>query len=117
MLLYRKDRIKRIVTKIKKKVIKNNMGWCNDSKSSHYNRMIRFPFKRSAEKLYLKKNIYDLVLVLSYNFFPVRKNRGSAIFLHVAKKNYEPTEGCIAVKKKDLVKILNKIDRKTFIYI
>ena len=55
MLLYRKDRIKKLVSKIKKIMIKKNMGWCDDSNSTYYNRMINFPFKASAEKLYLKK--------------------------------------------------------------
>tara|TARA_B100002051_G_C16711665_1_gene626979 strand:- start:843 stop:1331 length:489 start_codon:yes stop_codon:yes gene_type:complete len=117
MLLYRKDRIKKLVSKIKKIMIKKNMGWCDDSNSTYYNRMINFPFKASAEKLYLKKSIYDLILVLNYNYSPVKKNRGSAIFLHVASKNYSSTKGCIAIKKEDLIKLLSQINKKTFIYI
>ncbi len=93
------------------------MGWCDDPNSRFYNRLIYFPFKKSAERLFLKKNIYDLILVLNYNIRPVIKNRGSAIFLHIANKNFSPTKGCIAIQKKNLIKILRLIDKKTKIFI
>ena len=116
-LFYRKDRIKIIKTKIKKRVIKKNMGWCDEPKSNFYNRLIKFPFKYNAEKLFLKKKIYDLILVLNYNTKPVIKNKGSAIFLHIASKKLTPTKGCVAVKKKDLLKILEFVTNKSFLYI
>ena len=93
------------------------MGWCDEPKSNFYNRLIKFPFKYNAEKLFLKKKIYDLILVLNYNTKPVIKNKGSAIFLHIASKKLTPTKGCVAVKKKDLLKILEFVTNKTFIYI
>ena len=116
-LFYRKDRIKIIKTKIKKRVIKKNMGWCDEPKSNFYNQLIKFPFKYNAEKLFLKKKIYDLILVLNYNTKPVIKNKGSAIFLHIASKKLTPTKGCVAVKKKDLLKILEFVTNKSFLYI
>ena len=116
-IFYRKDRVQRLITRLKKTVIKKNMGWCDDPKSKKYNKLIYFPFKYSAEKLYRKESIYDIILVLNFNMNPIRKNKGSAIFIHIAKKNYEPTKGCIAVKKKDLIKILNSITKKTEIKI
>ena len=93
------------------------MGWCNDPKSKQYNKLVRFPFKASAEKLYRGDNIYDIILVLDFNSNPVSKNKGSAIFIHVAKNNYKHTEGCIAVSKKDIRKIIKNIDKKTTINI
>ena len=93
------------------------MGWCDDPKSKKYNKLIRFPFKYNAEKLFLKKKIYDLILVLNYNTKPVIKNKGSAIFLHIASKKLTPTKGCVAVKKKDLLKILEFVTNKSFLYI
>ena len=93
------------------------MGWCDDSRSKKYNKLIKFPFKYSAEKLYRKDNIYDIILVLDFNFNPIRKNKGSAIFIHIAKKNYEGTEGCAAIGKKDLKKILKIINTKTIVKI
>ena len=59
-----------------------------------------------------KKNIYDLILVLNYNMTPT-KNRGSAIFIHVARKDYKKTEGCIAIKKNHLLEILKRINKRT----
>ena len=108
-ILYRKDRIKKIKSKIKKIIIKKNMGWCNDPKSRKYNKLINSPFRYSYEKLFKKEGVYDIILVLNYNMNPVKKNKGSAIFIHVSKKNYKKTQGCVAVKKKDLLKILNEI--------
>ena len=112
-ILYRKDRIKKIPSKLRKITIKKNMGWCDDPKSKQYNKLIKLPFSYSYEQLFKKENIYDIILVLNYNMNPVKKDKGSAIFVHVAKKNYEKTRGCIAVKKPDLLKILKEIKDKT----
>ena len=112
-LFYRKDRVGLINTKIKKTVISKNTGWCDDTRSKSYNRLIKFPFKYSAERFYKKENIYDLILVLDFNMNPVRRNRGSAIFIHVAKNNFKPTRGCVAIKKNELKKLITKINKKT----
>ena len=112
-LLYRKDRVINIKTRLKKKIIKANMGWCDESTSNYYNRLIRFPFGSSAEKLWLKENIYDIILIINYNMKPVIKNKGSAIFLHIARQQYKKTEGCIAVTKKDMKLILSKVNNKS----
>jgi L,D-peptidoglycan transpeptidase YkuD (ErfK/YbiS/YcfS/YnhG family) len=110
---FRQDRIKKISTSINSKKIKKNMGWCDDPKSDNYNQLINLPNKYNSEKLYRNDNIYDLIVVLDYNMNPTIKNKGSAIFIHIAKKNYTPTKGCIALSKIDLLKILNKINKKT----
>ena len=116
-LLYRKDRIKKIKTKLKKIVIKKNMGWCDDPKSKEYNKLVNLPFNYGYEKLYKKENVYDIVLVLNFNMSPIRKNKGSAIFIHVAKKNYRKTEGCVAVRKFELLKIVRELKINTKIKI
>jgi len=116
-ILYRPDKIKNLHTKIKKIKIRKNFGWCDDPTSQFYNKLIYFPFKKSAEKLYLKKNIYDLILVIDYNCNPIKKSKGSAVFLHIATKNFNPTKGCLAIKKRDLLKILPLINKKTKLYI
>ncbi len=89
------------------------MGWCDDSKSKKYNKLINLPFNYNYEKLFRSENIYDIILVLNYNMSPIKKNKGSAIFIHVAKKNYKRTQGCVAVKKSDLLKILKEIKINT----
>ena len=87
------------------------MGWCDDPNSENYNKLINLPSKYSHEKLFKKNNIYNVIVVLNYNMQPVIKNKGSSIFIHIAKKNYRPTQGCIALKKNDLLKLLSKISR------
>ena len=117
ILFYRADRIKSINSKIPRKRIRKSFGWCDDPNSGYYNKLIYFPFRKSAEKLYLKENIYDLILVLNYNTNPVIKNKGSAIFLHVANRKFTSTKGCIAIEKRDFIKILPNITKKTKIFI
>ena len=117
LLYYRKDRNKSLISKIKKRVIKNNMGWCNDSKSKKYNQEIYFPSKYSAEKLYRKDKVYDIFINIKYNHSPIVKGNGSAIFLHLAGAKYKPTKGCIAILKKDFLKILPFINKNTKISI
>ena len=117
LLYYRKDRIKSLKCKIKKKVIKRSMGWCDDSRSKKYNREIYFPFKYSAEKLYRRDRIYDIFINVKYNHSPIVKEKGSAIFLHLSNKKYKPTSGCVAILKKDFLKILPLINYSTKILI
>ena len=117
LLYYRKDRIKSLKCKIRKRIIKKNMGWCNDSRSKKYNQEIYFPFKYHAEKLYRKDNIYDIFINIKYNYCPIVKGKGSAIFLHLTTTDYKPTSGCIAIVKKDFLKILPLINKNTKILI
>ena len=112
-ILYRKDRIKKIQSELRKVTIKKDMGWCDDPKSKSYNKLINLPFNYNYEKLFKRENVYDVILVLDYNMRPIKKNKGSAIFIHVAKKNYNKTQGCIAIKKKELLKIAKEIKTNT----
>ena len=116
-VLYRSDRVKKIRTKLKKIIIRKNMGWCDDVRSKQYNKLIKLPSNYSYEKLYKKENIYDIILVLNYNMRPIIKNKGSAIFIHVSKRNYKKTEGCIALKKNHLIKVLKELKSNTLVKI
>ena len=116
-ILFRKDRVKNFKTSLKKIPITTRMGWCDDQNSKRYNTLINYPFSFNSEKLRRKDNIYDIILVLNFNMNPIKKNKGSAIFIHVAKKNYKSTEGCVAVSKQDLRKIIKMINRKTIVSI
>ena len=111
-LFYRSDRIPNFKTVLKKNKINKKMGWCDDINNKNYNKLIKLPSSFSHEKLFRKDNIYDLIIPINYNTKKIVKGKGSAIFLHVAKKNYEPTRGCIALKKKDLILLLKSIDNK-----
>ena len=93
------------------------MGWCDDPKSKKYNKPIKYPFNFSSEKLFRKDNIYDIILILNFNTNPVIKNKGSAIFIHIATKNYNNTKGCVAIKKRELLKMIKSIKKNTKIII
>lgn len=114
---YRADKIKKIKTDLSKKIITRNMGWCDDSRSNNYNRLIKLPFNFGYERLYRKDNIYDLVILISYNTKPIIKNKGSAIFIHISRRNFSPTKGCIALKKDNLLQLLSKVKKNTKIKI
>jgi len=103
---YRADRIPKPRTKLKCKKIKKNMGWCDDSKSIDYNKLVTLPYEHSHEKLFRKDYCYDILITISYNTKHIKKNLGSAIFIHIAKRNYKKTKGCIALKKKDILELL-----------
>ena len=117
LLYYRNDKIKLLKCKIKKRAIRKDMGWCNDSKSKKYNQEISFPFKYGAEKLYRQDTMYDIFINIQYNHTPIVKGNGSAIFLHLTDKKYKPTSGCVAILKKDFLKILPLINKNTKILI
>ena len=116
-IYYRPDRIKKINSPLKKVRIKKNMGWCDDVNSKYYNKQIKINNKISHEKLYRKDSLYDIIVVLNYNLNPTIRGKGSAIFLHVAKKNYRKTQGCIALKRNELLNLVSKIKKNTQIKI
>ena len=115
-LYYRKDRLPKPLTKLKVIEIKKNFGWCDDIKSKFYNRPIKIDNKIRHEKLYRKDKKYDLLIPIKYNSIKPKKNKGSAIFLHLTN-NYKKTQGCIAISKKDMMILLKLINKQTKIRI
>jgi len=111
-LFYRADRTDYIKTNLKKIRINKKMGWCDDSNSNFYNKLIDINKKIKCEKLFRKSNNYDLLIPIKYNFTYTKKNKGSAIFIHLTK-NYEKTLGCVAIKKKDMLILLKLINKNT----
>lgn len=99
------------------KPIKLQDGWCDKSGDRNYNREIQHPYPSSAEKLWRQDNLYDVVVVLSYNRLPRIQGRGSAIFMHIARPGYLPTEGCIGLKRSHLLFLLQKINRASLLTI
>jgi len=77
-------------------------GWCDDPDHPDYNRPVTLPHPARHERLWREDGIYDVVVVLGWNDAPVRRHRGSAIFLHLARPGFPPTEGCIALAEPDL---------------
>ena len=115
-LYFRKDKIKKFFTKLKCKEIKRNMGWCDDVLNKKYNKMIKIKKNIKHEKLFRNDNKYDLLIPIKYNFNKPKKGLGSCIFIHLTQ-NYKPTNGCIALKKKDFLIMLKLINKRTKILI
>ena len=92
------------------------MGWCDDSYNKNYNKEIVLNKKNRGEKLFRKDNTYDILITIEYNTKKIQKFKGSAIFIHLTK-NYNPTKGCIALKKNDLLILLKIINKKSKIKI
>ena len=110
-LYFRKDRLKNLDTTLKCIEIKDKMGWCDDIKSpKNYNKLIKINKNIKHEKLKRKDHKYDLLIPIKYNFDKPIISVGSCIFIHLTN-NYQPTAGCIAIRKKDfliLIKLINK---------
>ena len=116
-LYFRKDKLKKPETSLKCIEIKKNMGWCDDvNYSKKYNKLIKIEKNIKYEKLYRKDFKYDLLIPIKYNFKNSVIGKGSCIFIHLTK-NYQPTAGCIALKKKDFLILLKLINKKTKIKI
>jgi L,D-peptidoglycan transpeptidase YkuD (ErfK/YbiS/YcfS/YnhG family) len=86
--------------------IARDLGWCDAPQSPSYNRPVRLPFPAGHERMSRPDRLYDAVLVLDWNIRPRVRNRGSAIFLHLARPGFAPTEGCIAVSRRTMSRLL-----------
>jgi L,D-peptidoglycan transpeptidase YkuD (ErfK/YbiS/YcfS/YnhG family) len=115
-LYYRKDRIFKISTRLKKIEIKKNFGWCDDVSNKFYNKPIKINSKVRHEKLFRDDKKYDLLIPIEYNSKKPKKNKGSAIFIHLTR-NYKKTQGCVAIKEKDMLILLKLVNKKTKIKI
>lgn len=90
-------------------------GWCDAPAHAAYNRPVRLPFPASHETLVRDDVLYDFGFVLDWNFSSRRRGAGSAIFLHVARPGLPPTQGCVALKRRDLLRLMPFIRRGTII--
>ncbi|WP_428490950.1 L,D-transpeptidase family protein [Rhodopila sp.] len=105
-VLYRSDRGAAPVCAVPVEPLSPQDGWCDDPANAAYNRRVRLPIQASAERLWRDDALYDIIGVLGWNDAPVRRGRGSAIFLHIARPDYAPTDGCIALAANDLRRVL-----------
>ena len=106
-VFYRADRGRIPATALPRVPIAPDDGWCDAPADPLYNRLVRRPFAASHEALWRDDTLYDIVAELGWNDAPVAPGRGSAIFLHLARPDYGPTEGCIALSRPDLLAILS----------
>jgi len=105
-VLYRADRGPAPGTALPIAALDPADGWCDDPADAHYNRPVRLPHGACAERLWRDDGVYDLIVILGHNDDPPVAGAGSAIFLHVARPGYAPTEGCIALAAADLRAVL-----------
>lgn len=105
-VFYRADRGLPPLTRLPVRPIRRCDGWCDDPSDRNYNRPVRHPYPASAEQMWREDALYDIVVVLSYNERPRSRGRGSAIFMHLANPRFGPTQGCIALRPRDLKLVL-----------
>jgi len=103
---YRPDRVKRLRTALPIAPLREDFGWCDAPGDRNYNRRVTMPYAASAEELWRTDGLYDAIMVLDYNATRRTGGRGSAIFVHVARSGFAPTEGCIALKREHLLRLL-----------
>lgn len=108
-LLYRADRLPRPRTDLPAAEIGPDDGWCDDPADRRYNRPVTLPYPARHERLWRDDGLYDLVVVLGHNDDPPVAGSGSAVFLHVARAGYAPTEGCVALALPDLERVLGLV--------
>ncbi len=112
-LLYRADRLARPETALPVTPLVPEDGWCDDPHDAAYNTQVRLPFAAGHERLWRDDGIYDAIAILGHNDDPPRPGAGSAIFLHVARHDYAPTEGCVALALPDLLTVLREATPET----
>lgn len=105
-VLYRADRVARPSTGLPVHALRANDGWCDDPLDGRYNRPVRLPFAPSHEGMWRDDRLYDIVVVLDCNVAPCVRGRGSAIFFHVAREGFAPTQGCVAVAPEAMRRLL-----------
>ena len=109
-LFYRPDREPAPATSLETATIDPNLGWCDDpGDPDHYNRPVRLPHSSGHERLWRSDRVYDLIVILGHNDDPPIPGLGSAIFLHLARPDYAPTEGCVALSHPDLQAVLTLV--------
>jgi L,D-peptidoglycan transpeptidase YkuD (ErfK/YbiS/YcfS/YnhG family) len=100
---------------LKPRRIRSDDGWCDAPRDRNYNRPVRLPYAASHERMIRADHLYDRVVVLDWNISSRRRGAGSAIFLHLAKPGYQPTEGCIAVSRATMDWLLPRLSRRTVV--
>ncbi len=108
-VFYRADKLDKPDTMLPCRATTKTDGWCDAADHVAYNKLVELHFDASHEALWRDDDIYDIILVIGHNDDPVEASKGSAIFVHVAREGYTPTEGCVAFDKVDLLKVLSLI--------
>lgn len=114
---WRADRMPRPKTSLPVRRITRTDAWCEDPADRRYNRPFTLAENEKGDRLWRDDHLYDLIVEIDHNFRPRVANRGSAVFLHLARENLKPTAGCIAMPLGDLRRLVAKLDKNTKIRI
>lgn len=114
-VLWRPDRMAPPTTLLPRRAIRHTDGWSDAAFDANYNRPVQRPYRKSHEAMCREDALYDIVVVLDWNYTRRLQGRGSAIFLHLARPGFKPTEGCIAVRLADMRWILARVGRRATI--
>ena len=106
-VLFRPDKGGPPQTRLPTKALERDDGWCDAPGDPAYNRAVKLPHPASAEQMWREDDVYDLVCILAHNDDPPVPGLGSAIFLHLARPGYAPTEGCVALSREDMLEVLS----------
>jgi L,D-peptidoglycan transpeptidase YkuD (ErfK/YbiS/YcfS/YnhG family) len=112
-IYFRNDRLVLPAVRLPARPISEHDGWCDDPRSSSYNRLVHVPNEWSHEKLWRDDGLYDLLVVIGYNDDPPEGEWGSAIFLHIARDDLGPTQGCVAFARDDLLELVPLLTPQT----
>jgi L,D-peptidoglycan transpeptidase YkuD (ErfK/YbiS/YcfS/YnhG family) len=103
---YRADRIAALRSGLPLRPLTPNDAWVDDPADRNYNRLASLPYPAHTEPLWLDDAVYDLLAVIGYNMDPVVPGVGSAIFLHIARSDFSPTAGCVAIDRDVLLGLM-----------
>lgn len=107
-VLYRADRLAPPATRLPIAALAPDDGWCDAPSDPLYNRAVTLPYPASHEVLWRDDPVYDLIVIIGHNDDPPQPGAGSAIFMHCARENFAPTEGCVALRQSDLHRLLER---------
>jgi L,D-peptidoglycan transpeptidase YkuD (ErfK/YbiS/YcfS/YnhG family) len=116
-LWWRADRHTRPRTHLPVRIISAEDAWCEDPADRHYNRPIRMARDQAGDRLKRADHLYDFIVEIDHNTRPRVAGRGSAVFLHLARDNFGPTAGCVAMTKGAMRHLLRRLGRNTKIVI
>ncbi len=116
-LWWRKDRLRRPKTALPVRPIRPEDAWSEDPQDRRYNRPVRRHAAESGDRLTRSDALYDLIIEIDHNDRPRVAGRGSAVFIHIARDGFQPTAGCVALRRGDLLRLLERLGPRTWIRI
>ena len=114
-VFYRPDRLDRPETALPVIPLAEHDGWCDAPDHPMYNRPVRLPFSASHERLWRDDHVYDLIVELTHNDDPIVAGLGSAVFFHLSRDDFRPTEGCVAIPQDYMLAVLNHATTESYL--